>query len=469
MASIQINRRLKAVFTIFVFTAIVVASMHKLKSDTLLDRRLDELIHAHNLKPLQIRHFDPGPRFILGRALFHDPILGGARSVSCASCHQLDRGLTDHRPFSANLDIRRRRESVLSIYGSVHTPIRNAPDLYNRDSHDVSALLWDGGVEVFDAAKKVFRDMGISQVDIRFQNILEIQSILPVFREDEMLEPNVLLTDQSLPVHHALKANEFVSGDNNVPKNRRIILALEKIIPRLIGVPTVREMWQLEYLRLFRAAFPIVKDDEFTYGHVAIALAHYQEMAFSNAGSPWDSYLRGYHRSLSIRQKNGAILFYGKALCATCHFGTTFSDYKFHNVGIFSPPVFKSGIRYEDLGRYAVTLKTSDLYKFRTPPLRGVVNTPPYFHDGSTSTLGSAIRRHIHIDAEQYGENGRLVVERKHMETYSPIFNLMPPLSDDEIEDLVEFLKALSGQTRSKHEISLDRVPSGLISGGRRF
>jgi cytochrome c peroxidase len=39
------------------------------------------------------------------------------------------------------------------------------------------------------------------------------------------------------------------------------------------------------------------------------------------------------------------------------------------------------------LGRFLVTRKQSDIASFKTPGLRNVVVTAPYFHDGSTQTL----------------------------------------------------------------------------------
>ena len=63
-----------------------------------------------------------------------------------------------------------------------------------------------------------------------------------------------------------------------------------------------------------------------------------------------------------------------------------FSDYKFHNVGIGSD---KPDVK--DDGRYEVTKVESDRGRFRTPSLRDVARTGPWFHDGSAATLEQAI------------------------------------------------------------------------------
>ena len=84
---------------------------------------------------------------------------------------------------------------------------------------------------------------------------------------------------------------------------------------------------------------------------------------------------------ISDRAKSGAILFFGKAKCAVCHSGPLFSDFEFHALAVkqTGPGVDLTG---EDLGRYHATNDTKDRFKFRTPPLRNVTLTAPYFHDG---------------------------------------------------------------------------------------
>ncbi len=48
--------------------------------------------------PLPRSHHQPAPKVALGRRLFHDPRLSGNGSLSCASCHVLERGGDDNRP-----------------------------------------------------------------------------------------------------------------------------------------------------------------------------------------------------------------------------------------------------------------------------------------------------------------------------------------------------------------------------------
>src|SRR5690606_30912595 len=72
--------------------------------------------------------------------------------------------------------------------------------------------------------------------------------------------------------------------------------------------------------------------------------------------------------------------------CVGCHSGVLLTDQQFHNVGI--------GMDAEepDLGRYAVSKLEQDKGSFKTPTLRDVTRSAPYFHDGSVATLDEAVR-----------------------------------------------------------------------------
>jgi cytochrome c peroxidase len=87
-------------------------------------------------------------------------------------------------------------------------------------------------------------------------------------------------------------------------------------------------------------------------------------------------------------------LFHGDAGCARCHGGPTFTNHGFHNIGIReSEYLAKPG---EEAGRFhwlAVGLKDARLIgAFRTPTLRNLPRTGPYFHDGSAGTVEEAVQ-----------------------------------------------------------------------------
>ena len=76
-----------------------------------------------------------------------------------------------------------------------------------------------------------------------------------------------------------------------------------------------------------------------------------------------------------------------------------------------------------------MTGRSSDLGKFKVPGLRNVAVSAPYMHNGSLATLREVI--------EQYTAGGL-----GHPSTDPQILPL--PLADDEIDDLLAFLEALT-------------------------
>ena len=83
-----------------------------------------------------------------------------------------------------------------------------------------------------------------------------------------------------------------------------------------------------------------------------------------------------------------------------------------------------------DLGRYEITERPEDRWKYRTPSLRNVALTAPYMHDGSLATLRDVVEFY-----NRGGESNELLDAR-----IRPL-----GLSDDEVEALVAFLGSLTG------------------------
>jgi cytochrome c peroxidase len=145
--------------------------------------------------------------------------------------------------------------------------------------------------------------------------------------------------------------------------------------------------------------------------------------------SDWD---RG---TMSDAAKRGWEAFQ-KAKCTNCHAGTFFTDLQFHNVGIG----LKDG-QPVDVGRQKVTNKPEDTGAFKTPTLRDVARSAPYFHDGSVATLEEAVKFMLGGGAENP------FLDKKNLQKAE--------LSDEEVRDLIEFLKALS----DGHRIPEPKLP----------
>jgi cytochrome c peroxidase len=130
--------------------------------------------------------------------------------------------------------------------------------------------------------------------------------------------------------------------------------------------------------------------------------------------------------TMSDSARRGRELFFGqKAGCTACHVGPNLSDEKYHNIGV--------GMAAEmpDLGRFVVTNDEKDKGAFKTPTIRNVALSAPYMHDGSQKTLEEVV--------EWYAKGG-------HPNPYLSEKIKKLDLTDQDKKDLVEFMKACTGE-----------------------
>jgi len=185
-----------------------------------------------------------------------------------------------------------------------------------------------------------------------------------------------------------------------------------------------------DYQAEFEKAFG---DPEITSDRIAKAIASFERLVLSG-NSPYDKFQDGQADALTDAQKRGMDLF-AKVGCNRCHRPPEFSNYMFHNAGIGmdkDPP---------DEGRKAVTGEDGNLGEFRVPALREVANTAPYFHDGSCKTLEGAVA----LMAAGGKDNPNLSLMLKALREKE--------ISEEDQKDLVEFLKALSGEFPGKDDL----------------
>jgi cytochrome c peroxidase len=178
------------------------------------------------------------------------------------------------------------------------------------------------------------------------------------------------------------------------------------------------------YRRMFSQAFPGESIDTAT---LAKALAAFERSVVSK-DSPFDRWLDGDRDAISMQEWRGYRVFVDpqRGNCAVCHSGGNFTDNGFHNLGIAKTEATR------DDGRYHVRPIRSMRGAFKTPTLRDVATTPPYFHDGSAATLMDVV--------EHYNRGGD---DRSNISPEIRPLNL----SQQEKEDLVAFMQALSGRS----------------------
>ncbi len=149
-------------------------------------------------------------------------------------------------------------------------------------------------------------------------------------------------------------------------------LTLEAAIARLNEFDIYREH--------FAAAFPD-DPDPINPPNVAHAIASF-ERTLNTPNSPLDRFLVGDVQAMTDQQVEGMKLFVD-AGCVACHNGPALTDSNFHR---FELP------GSTDEGRFVVTGDEADMFAFRTPTLRNVAVTYPYFNNGSVATLHEAIQ-----------------------------------------------------------------------------
>lgn len=205
------------------------------------------------------------------------------------------------------------------------------------------------------------------------------------------------------------------------------------------------------YAALFANAFPEQDDPllgEFAWDNALKSLASFVRGLVS-FDTPFD---RG---ELSNAAKRGERLFNGERLeCFHCHSGyhfsdatidreTQFSQLDFHNTGLYNIDGL-GAYPSPNTGRHEVTNKPEHMGQFRTQSLRNIALSAPYNHDGSVKTLENVIRN--------YANGGRLITSNKNAGDgrISPTkdgFIVSFDISDEEINDVVAFLEALTDTT----------------------
>ncbi|NQY68550.1 MAG: cytochrome-c peroxidase [Flavobacteriales bacterium] len=328
----------------------------------------------------------------LGKLLFWDPVLSGEKDVSCATCHHPDFGYSDGLDLSIGvggigLGSSRREEEGQRIPRIG----RSSPTIINSafiGMKDASASYDPSGAPMF--------------WDSRMRS-LESQCLGPITSFNEMV------------------------GDAYADN-----IALDSVINRLQNIP--------EYVSLFEDAFP--EDvSPVTAENLAKAVASFERTIVSS-NSKYDQYVNGDLEILTEDEKEGLVLFFGKANCTLCHKGPMFADYKLTVHGVKDNPEGND----DDLG--------AGDFKFKTPTLRNIELTAPYTHGGMYATLEEA------LDFYNSGVSDNINVLDNDLDAHvEPL-----ELSDGELEDLLRFLKTLTDESYDK-QVPVS-VPSGLNPGG---
>ncbi|RLB68871.1 MAG: cytochrome C peroxidase [Deltaproteobacteria bacterium] len=171
-----------------------------------------------------------------------------------------------------------------------------------------------------------------------------------------------------------------------------------------------------EYITLFKKAFPGEKDPV-TFDNMAKAIEVF-EATLVTPDSPFDKFLKGDAAALNAKEQKGLATFIDKG-CSDCHGGINMGGDDYYNFGVIKVPA--SRLVADDKGRFKVTQKAGDEFAFKSPSLRNIELTTPYFHSGKVWNLKAAV----------------VVMSTAQLES---------SLKKDEVDNVVAFLKATTGK-----------------------
>jgi cytochrome c peroxidase len=331
-------------------------------------------------------------KIALGERLFFDGRLSADGTVACSTCHDPARAFTDGKPVAIGIAGRAGQRNAPTILNA----------LYNKTQ------FWDGRAQT-----------------------LEDQAALPIVNAVEMGQPNL---------------DAAVTGIAAIAEYQD---AFRKVFGRPINGP--------DLLR---------------------AIASYERTQIS-FDSPFDHFIAGDAKAIDESAKRGWELFNTRGRCNKCHAPseavrdvTYFMDNDFHNIGIGiirhnvvalarqAEQLINSGDQaaidraaiqtdMSALGRFLITKKDPDIAAFKTPGLRNVLVTGPYFHDGSQETLWDVMDHYNKGDGLQ---NPDLDADIQPL-----------ALTEEEIDDVVAFLASLTSADyaeQGRNELARQRALS---------
>lgn len=359
---------------------------------------------------------------LLGKQLFSDTSLSFDQTLSCATCHNPDKGFIDDRDNGV--------ASAVSLGD-------NQISLGNRNSPTVSyaSLTPDFSGNDQNATGGQFLDGRASN-----------------------------LTDQA--GQPFLNALEMGMPDR------------ASVIARIVAVP--------EYVVAFEALYgtSVFDDTNTAYSALSDSLASFQEtQEVSPFDSKYDRAIAGTY-TLSTAEQNGQNLFFSnRASCRDCHHvnnladvspSELFTNHKYENIGAPANQTLNNFLQSSGQQTDLVTNGDQGLFanpfinaaaargRFRVPTLRNVAVTGPYTHNGVFANLQTV----IHFYDHQGGNNQRNINPETNQVWETPEVNNnisndlnMRDLSNNDVDNLECFLRTL---TDAQFEEALPALRTGL-------
>lgn len=188
------------------------------------------------------------------------------------------------------------------------------------------------------------------------------------------------------------------------------------------------------YKDLFDQAFAeVIHSERYSKLNGALAIAAYERTVVASE-APFQKWLRGDTNAMSDTSKKGAVLFFGKGECYTCHSGPGLNGMDFHALGMSDfreDEIIGSVTENDKKGRGGFTKNPEDDYKFKTPTLYNLKGLQFLGHGGSFNSIEEIIA---------YKNEGTPQNTDVPNSNLSPLF-IPLGLTEEEISQLVFFIE----------------------------
>jgi cytochrome c peroxidase len=271
-------------------------------------------------------------KIVLGQKLFNDPRFSADGTISCASCHQIDKAFTDGR------------SHAIGIRGQIGE--RNAPTVVNAAFYN--SFFHDG-------RRSSLEEQALDPLTNPIEHGLTSQEqILTVIQRDfDYLKSFFTvfgLTAEKITVAHVAKAiasfeRTLISGDT--PFDQYFFKSRRKLLNES----------EARGLRIFRRKGNCANCHEISWDH-----ALFTDNRFYNIGIGFKTLKKELPSLLASPKRKNA-----------------------------KPLEGLTELQKSELGRFNVTGMFKDMGKFKTPTLRNIALTAPYMHDGSIKTLSEVV------------------------------------------------------------------------------
>lgn len=359
---------------VFLSVLVLLSLANKVSADE-LDYLLRNRIEFYNLRPIEKLPPNPNRALVeLGRTLFSEKSLSGNRRMSCQTCHNPETATNDRLPLSQS----ENGKNILA---------RNAPPLFNVGLKTRTSMFWDGRVmhdpktNVFvtpEAALNGYNPKAYEITNI-LKSALSAQAIFPLVARNEMMGE--------------MGENEIGNTENNLEAWDKIIERLKKESPTMDPSEN--------YVKLFLKAYPGTTEEKLNIGHVGEALAAFQREEFQSNDSPFQRYLRGNNKAMTVSQKRGFAVFLGRGHCIDCHQGSELGKGNlFASVGA---PEWGAAPLILDKGQGDVLKDLKRNFFYRVPSLVNVKLTAPYMHNGAYQNLSEVIEHYDNVSGTLVG------------------------------------------------------------------